>query len=220
MERVLDVPDVADATRLVEGEVRELVRRRGIDPDHDPEGVRTAVAQVMADYDERSLAGGLPVVTDPTGTGREVFDAVAGLGPLQRYLDDPTVEEIWVNEPGRVFVARRGRSELTTTLLTEQQVRDLVERMLRSSQRRIDLSQPFVDATLPDGSRIHVVIPDVTRRHWAVNVRKFVVAADHLDDLVGLGTLTRQAADFLDAAVVAGLNVIVPAALKRGRRPC
>ena len=105
---------------------------------------------------------------------------------FRRYLDDPTVEEIWINEPGRVFVARKGRSELTTTLLNDGQVRDLVERMLRSSHRRIDLSEPFVDATLPDGSRIHVVIPDVTREHWSVNIRKFVVRASHLDELVRL----------------------------------
>ena len=122
-----------------------------------------------------------------------MLDAVAGLGPLQPYLDDPTVEEIWVNEPGKVFVARDGIPELTTTILTADQVRDLVERMLKSSGRRVDLSSPFVDAMLADGSRLHVVIPDITREHWAVNIRKFVVKADQLDDLVRLGTLTRQA---------------------------
>ncbi|WP_369251854.1 hypothetical protein [Geodermatophilus amargosae] len=69
--------------------------------------------------------------------------------------------KIWVNEPGRVLVARRGRSELTTTILGAGELADLVERMLRSSGRRIDISQPFVDAMLPDGSRLHVVIPDM-----------------------------------------------------------
>jgi Flp pilus assembly CpaF family ATPase len=72
--------------------------------------------------------------------------AVAGLGSLQSFLDDQEIEEIWINEPGRVFVARRGRSELTTLILTTDAVADLVERMLRSSGRRIDLSTPFVDA--------------------------------------------------------------------------
>ena len=80
------------------------------------------------------------------------------------YLDDPTVEEIWINEPSKVFIARRGRSELTTTILTATEIRDLVERMLKSSGRRVDLVSPFVDAVLPDGSRLHVVIPDITRR--------------------------------------------------------
>jgi pilus assembly protein CpaF len=206
-----------DAVTVIEDEVRELVRRRGLDPVAEPAAVRLLVGEVLADYDERALGGGLAPVVDVDDVARSVFDAVAGFGPLQAYLDDPTVEELWINEPGRVFVAREGRSELTTTLLTDAQVRDLVERMLRSSHRRIDLSEPFVDATLPDGSRLHVVIPDVTRRFWSINVRKFVVRASHLDELVRLGTLTRAAADFLDAAVVAGLNIIVAGGTQAGK---
>lgn len=69
-------------------------------------------------------------------------------------------------------MARGGESELTSLALSESHVRTLVERMLKSSGRRLDLSSPFVDASLPDGSRLHVVIPDVTRAHWAVNIRK------------------------------------------------
>jgi pilus assembly protein CpaF len=142
---------------------------------------------------------------------------VAGFGPLQPYLDDPQVEEIWINDPGRVFIARHGRSELTTTILRAQEIRDLVERMLKSSGRRVDLSTPFVDATLPDGSRLHVVIPDITRQHWAVNIRKFVLTANSLDELIGLGTLTPAASRFLEAAVVAGLNVIVAGGTQAGK---
>jgi pilus assembly protein CpaF len=158
-----------DAVDVVEDEVRELVRRRGIDPANDGPGVRLLVEEVVADYDERTLTSSLPPLLDRPATMRAVYDAVAGFGPLQRHLDDPQVEEIWINEPGRVFVARRGRSELTNTILTAAQVRDLVERMLKSSGRRVDLSTPFVDAMLPDGSRLHVVIPDITRQHWSVN---------------------------------------------------
>jgi pilus assembly protein CpaF len=151
-----------DAIAVVEDEVRELVRRRGLDPVTEPSMVRQLVEDVVADYGERSLSGTLPPLGDSRATARDVFDNVAGFGVLQRYLDDPTVEEIWINEPGRVFVARHGRSELTTTILTAAAVRDLVERMLKSSGRRVDLSTPFVDAMLPDGSRLHVVIPDMT----------------------------------------------------------
>ena len=71
---------------------------------------------------------------------------------------------MWINEPTKVFIARRGVHELTTTILTADEVRDLVERMLKSSGRRVDLSTPFVDAMLPDGSRLHVVIPDIGLR--------------------------------------------------------
>jgi pilus assembly protein CpaF len=205
------------ALQSLEEEVRELIRQRRIDPTRDDGVVRQLVQEAVADYEDRALVSGAAPLSDRDEAARVLMESVAGFGPLQPYLDDPTVEEIWINEPSKVFVARHGRSELTTTFLTEQQVQDLVERMLRSSGRRVDLSTPFVDAALPDGSRLHVVIPDVTRRHWAVNIRKFVVAADDLDDLVGLGTLTRQAADFLAAAVVSGLNILVAGGTQAGK---
>jgi pilus assembly protein CpaF len=123
----------------------------------------------------------------------------------------------WINEPGRVFIARRGRSQLTTVILSSEQVADLVERMLRVSGRRLDLSTPFVDAQLPDGSRLHVVIPTITRRHMAVNIRKFVITVAGLAELVRLGSVTEHAARFLEASVAAGLNVLVSGATQAGK---
>src|SRR5215207_7020194 len=139
--------------------------------------MRALVDDVVADYSRRALSSALPPVGDAGQLARAVLDAVAGFGPLQRWLDDPEVEEVWVNEPGKVFVARRGGNELTTTVLTAAEVAELVERMLQTSGRRLDLSEPFVDATLPDGSRLHAVLPEVTGRHLAVNVRKFLAPA-------------------------------------------
>jgi len=205
------------AVGVLESEVRELVRRRGVDPVRDRAAVDQLVRDVVADYETRSAIGVVAPLVDPAAAGRAVVDAVAGLGPLQPYLDDPEVEEIWINSPSQVFVARDGRAELTTTMLTAQQVRDLVEQMLRSSGRRLDLSSPFVDASLPGGERLHVVIPDVTRTDWSVNIRKHVVRASHLDDLVRLGSLTPQSAVFLDAAVRAGLNILVAGATQAGK---
>jgi pilus assembly protein CpaF len=205
------------ATDVIESEVRELVRRRGVDPIREPERVRLIVDDVIADYGDRALVSSLPPVGDEGEVARAVLDAVAGFGPLQRWFDDPEVEEIWINEPGRVFVARHGRSELTTTILAPADVHELVERMLRTSGRRVDLSEPFVDAALPDGSRLHVVIPEITRRHMAVNIRKFVVAAETVADLVRLGTVTPAAARFLEVAVAAGLNVIVTGGTQAGK---
>jgi pilus assembly protein CpaF len=201
----------------VELEVRELVRRRGIDPVTDRAVVRRLVDEVVADYDERALTSTLAPLADSRHAAKLVYDAVAGFGPLQRHLDDKEVEEIWINEPGRVFVAKHGRSELTTTILDEGQVRDLVEKMLKTTGRRVDLSTPFVDAMLPDGSRLHVVIPDITRKHWSVNIRKFVLSANTLDELVSLQTLTPQSARFLEGAVAAGLNIIVAGGTQAGK---
>ena len=197
-----------DERQTVEQRVRDEVRRRGLDPLREPLAVRDLVLDAVSQLD------GVP---DADVVAQDVHDAIAGFGPLQRYFDDPTVEELWINEPGRVFVARAGRSELTTTVLTDGEIRELVERMLRWSGRRLDLSNPFVDARLPDGSRLHVVIPDITRTHWAVNVRRFVLRSSHVDHLVPRGTLTPQAAAFLDAAVVSGLNIIVAGATQAGK---
>lgn len=205
-----------DGVAILESEVRELIRRRGIDPQADHGELTSLVRDAVDDYDRRSVRGVVPVLPDTDGATRHVVAAVAGMGPLQPYLDDPDVEEIWINGPSRVFVARRGTPELTTTILSHAQVRDLVERMLTTSGRRLDLSSPFVDATLPGGERLHVVIPDITRE-WSVNIRKYVVSARGLDDLVALGSLPVAAARFLDAAVRAGLNVLVSGATQAGK---
>ena len=205
------------AVEIIDAEVREAVRRQGLDPVGNPAAVRRIIDEIVIAYDERSLTRPLPPLGDPVSTAKAVLDAVAGFGALQPYLDDPKVEEIWINEPSRVFIARHGSSELTTTILTAEEVRDLVERMLKSSGRRLDVSNPTVDATLPDGSRLHVVIPDITAEHWAVNIRKFVVRATHLDELVDLGTLTPQVARFLEACVIAGLNIVVAGGTQAGK---
>ncbi len=206
-----------EAHALVEAEVRELIRRTGIDPVQDRTSVVDLVREAVSDYDERSMTGSMPLLGNFEDAVKRVTDAVAGFGPLQEYFDDPQVEEIWINAPSQVFVARNGVAELTSTILTADGVRDLVEKMLKSSGRRVDLSSPFVDAVLPDGSRLHVTIPDISREHWLVNIRKFVVKADHLDDLVRLGTLSAQASEFLQAAVASGLNILVAGGTQAGK---
>src|SRR5690606_69841 len=136
---------------------------------------------------------------------------------LQPLLDDPEVEEVWLNAPDAVFAARGGVTEATGIRLTETGVRDVVERMLARTGRRVDISSPFVDASLPDGSRLHVVIPDVTRQHWAVNIRKFNSALRDLHALVALGALPRQAAEFLRMCVLSGHNILVSGATQSGK---
>ena len=207
---VASVPDM-DLRLAVMDAVGVRVRQTGIDPVADPAAVDALLDEVVADFGvghNHSL---------DSATIEDIRDSVAGLGPLQRLLNDVDVEEIWINEPGRVFVARAGVSELTTILLSAAQVRDFVDRMLRPSGRRIDVSSPFVDATLPDGSRLHVVIPDVTRHHWSVNIRKFVAPAANLYDLVNLGALTHEAAQFLEKAVINGKNIVVSGGTQAGK---
>jgi pilus assembly protein CpaF len=206
-----------ELVETLDTQLRAAVRRDGIDPQRDAAQVRALAARLVADHDQRSLTGVVAPVADPDDVVEELVARVSGFGPLQRYLDDPTVEEIWINDPSRVFVARGGRHELTSTILTSAQVQELVERMLKSSGRRVDVSQPFVDAMLPDGHRLHVVLEGIARGFSAVNIRKFVVRATRMGDLVGLDSLSDQAARFLEASVAAGLNILVSGGTQTGK---
>jgi pilus assembly protein CpaF len=138
-------------------------------------------------------------------------------GPLAELMADPAVEEVWINSPQRIFIARAGISELTNVVLSTQGVRDLVERLLMWGGRRLDLSHPFVDARLPDGSRLHVAIPEVTANHWAVNIRKHLIRGKSLQELSELGVMTPKIADFLERAVVEGLNILVSGSTQAGK---
>jgi pilus assembly protein CpaF len=179
--------------------------------------VRSIAEQLVRAHDERSLTGAVTPVPDADGVVGELVARVSGFGALQGYLDDPDVEEIWINEPSRVFVARAGRHELTNTILTKEEVLELVERMLKQSGRRLDRSSPFVDARLPEGHRLHVVLEGISSDFSVVTICKFVVRASRLAELVELGSLTEQAARFLDAAVRAGLNIVVAGGTQAGK---
>jgi len=145
------------------------------------------------------------------------IDISVTYGPIFPFISDPTIEEIWINTPERIFVARNGRSELTNLLLTADEVRNIVERALMWSGRRLDLSQPFVDARLPDGSRLHVAIPEITAEHWAINIRKHLLRNLELTDLAKLGVMTPEIAEFLQREVEAGANILVSGGTQAGK---
>ncbi|HJA39026.1 MAG TPA: Flp pilus assembly complex ATPase component TadA [Candidatus Brevibacterium intestinigallinarum] len=206
-----------EALEIIRAEVRDLIRTRGLDPRSDARPTADLIDEVIRSYDERTLSGSLPLLTDADAARRSVLDDLTGYGAIQQYLDDPTVEELWVNGPHAVFVSRHGVSELTPVVLSEAEVSSLIEQLLRTTGRRVDLSSPFVDASLPDGSRLHIVLPDITRAHPAINIRKFIAHTRSLTDLVEAGSLPPAAARFLDAAVAAGANVLVSGQTQAGK---
>ncbi|MER3389462.1 MAG: ATPase, T2SS/T4P/T4SS family [Microcella sp.] len=206
------------AASHITARVRERVRGDRVDLHRDPAAAERLAREELRSYVERSLGGAaLPTVVDEAQTLGAVLASLTGYGALQPYFDDPEVEEIWINAPDAIFIARGGVSERTDLELTGEEVRTLVERMLQSTGRRVDLSCPFVDASLPDGSRLHVVIPDVTRRHWSVNVRKFSQRIRDLSRLVELASLPPTAAEFLRMSVLAGCNILVSGATHSGK---
>ena len=138
-------------------------------------------------------------------------------GALQLFLDDDSIEEIWINSPQRIFVARNGKSELTNIVLTTSQLQSIMDRILMWSGRRIDLSHPFVDARLPDGSRLHIAIPEITAENWAINIRKHLMRGKSLRELAVLGAMTNQVAEFLESCVAARSNLLVSGATQAGK---
>ena len=147
----------------------------------------------------------------------EAMDPDVVFGPIAELISDPTIEEIWINSPQRIFVARAGKSQLINLVLTSESVRQLVERMLIWSGRRLDLSQPFVDARLPDGSRLHVAIPEITAEHWAVNIRKHLMKQKSLQELAAMGVMTAEIAEQLSFAVKEGENILVSGGTQAGK---
>jgi pilus assembly protein CpaF len=208
---------MTDPVRTIADRVRTRVLREGLDLAGDTGIAARYAHEEVRRYSERALAGAHAQLGDERGTARDVVAAITGYGPLQPFFDDAEVEEIWINGPTRVFIARNGMPELTTVVLSDREVRELVERMLQHSGRRVDLSSPFVDASLPDGSRLHVAIPDVTRAHWAVNIRKFQRRIRSLAQLVELGSVSHQVSEFLRMAVLAGANILVSGATHTGK---
>jgi pilus assembly protein CpaF len=147
----------------------------------------------------------------------EAMDPDVVFGPIADLIADPTVEEIWFNSPQRIFVARAGKSQLINLVLTSDSVKQLVDRALIWSGRRLDLSQPFVDARLPDGSRLHVAIPEITAEHWAINIRKHLMRQKSLRELATMGVMTIEIADELSAAVKRGDNILVSGGTQAGK---
>ncbi|MBS1698999.1 MAG: CpaF family protein [Actinobacteria bacterium] len=197
--------------------VRARLRAERTDPSVHPDEARRIAQFEVRRHNDQALARGTATIDDESACVRDILAGVAGYGPLQPLLEDDSVEEIWLNGPSHVFVAREGRSERLPITLTEAQLRDVVERMLHTTGRRVDIGQPFVDASLPDGSRLHVAIADVVRGSWAVNIRKFLPRYRSLASLVAQGMVPAPVAATLAEAMRAGRSVIVSGPTHAGK---
>ncbi|MDQ3994509.1 MAG: Flp pilus assembly complex ATPase component TadA, partial [Actinomycetota bacterium] len=139
----------------------------------------------------------------------EIADDILGHGPLERLLADEAVTEIMVNGPFDVWVERQGRLYETTVRFTdESHLRRIINKIVAQVGRRIDESQPLVDARLPDGSRVNAVIPPLSLSGPLVTIRKFSKRRLDLTDMVKLGTLSTETVEFLQRCIQAELNIL------------
>jgi pilus assembly protein CpaF len=149
---------------------------------------------------------------------RQIADDVLGYGPLEPFLHDPAVTEIMVNGYDQLFVERAGMIEETdAAFLDDAHLLRIIDRIVSQVGRRIDESSPMVDARLPDGSRVNAIIPPLALRGPSLTIRKFARDALALSDLIGLETLTEQAAEFIGQCVRGKLNILISGGTGTGK---
>ncbi|MBD3678237.1 MAG: CpaF family protein [Rhodobacteraceae bacterium] len=149
---------------------------------------------------------------------QDLYDEVTGLGPLEPLLKDETVNDILVNGPQQVFVERAGKLELTdTTFKDERHLLRIIDKIVSAVGRRVDESNPYVDARLQDGSRFNAMVPPIAVDGSLVSIRKFKKDKLGIDDLVRFGAFTEEMAAYLQAAVATRLNVIVSGGTGSGK---
>jgi pilus assembly protein CpaF len=149
---------------------------------------------------------------------QDLYFEVRGLGPLEPLLKDDTVNDILVNGPNRVFVERSGKLELTdVTFKDERHLLRIIDKIVSAVGRRVDESNPYVDARLADGSRFNAMVPPVAVDGSLVSIRKFKKDKLGIDDLVRFGAFSEEMALYLEAAVSTRLNVIVSGGTGSGK---
>jgi len=155
---------------------------------------------------------------DRTQLNKELYDEVTGLGPLEALLRDDTVNDILVNGPQQIFVERAGKLEISDiTFKDEKHLMRIIDKIVSAVGRRVDESNPYVDARLADGSRFNAMVPPIAVDGSLVSIRKFKKDKLGIDDLVNFGAFTEEMAAYLQAAVSTRLNIIVSGGTGSGK---
>ncbi|MGQ9667722.1 MAG: CpaF family protein [Anaerolineae bacterium] len=148
----------------------------------------------------------------------QIVDEILGYGPLEPLLEDPTITEIMVNGPKKVYIERNGKIERANIEFEdEDHLRRIIDRIVAPLGRRVDESSPMVNARLPDGSRVNAVIPPISLVGPVLTVRKFAKTPLQVEDLIRFGTITPEAVEFLRACILARLNIIISGGTGSGK---
>lgn len=178
------------------------------------------VEQVIGSYVEKVMedAPFVVPVTERVRIVSDLKDEMLGLGPIEILLKDPSVTEVMVNGPKKIFVERNGRLQLTDVQFhDDSHVMNIIERILSPIGRHIDEAVPLVDARLEDGSRVNIIIPPLSLVGPCITIRKFANRALSVEDLISFGTLDRKMADFIKACIQARINILVSGGTGSGK---
>jgi len=221
-------PQPSDPMRELRRSVQEQVQRellkrmdmkrltvQGIDRDALEDLAQEKIHQII---DEVVANGRLPAGIDPVRLEFDVFNEAMRLGPIEELLDDESVSEIMVNGPSQVYVERNGRLELSDCQFTDDaSVLAVIERIVSPLGRRIDESQPYVDARLSDGSRVNAIIAPLSLSGPTITIRKFSKKVLSPEDFIGNGTWTRNMAEFMKLCVLMRKNIVVAGGTGSGK---
>ena len=190
---------------LILSKSRGLVRLEKLD-------IQTATQRAIDEVAEESNQ-----VLDELELQELAMRKLTGYGALQPFMDDGEIEEIWINRPNELhYFGAKGYRKVALDLPASE-LRSICYRLLSHSKRRVDRLTPFVDAAISDGSRLHIVIPEITQEHWAINIRKFPKANVTLADLRDLGTIDELQHRRLKQAMVNGESVLIAGATQAGK---
>jgi pilus assembly protein CpaF len=184
---------------------RGLVRQEKLD-------IETATQRAIDEVAEESSH-----VLDELELQEIAMRKLAGYGALQPFMDDGDIEEIWINRPNELHYFGAGGYRKVALDLPANELRSICYRLLSHSKRRVDRLTPYVDAAISDGSRLHIVIPEITQEHWAINIRKFPKANVTLADLRNLGTIDDLQHRRLSRAMANGESVLIAGATQAGK---
>lgn len=214
----------SDIRRQIKNQIhRELVQRmelKRFSADRTAGDALSARAKAKLDeiIAEAKNRGKLPKDIDPAELASEIFDEAMKLGPLETFLADDSISEIMVNGPHKIYVERRGKLELTNqNFMDDASVLAVIERIVSPIGRRIDESQPYVDARLPDGSRVNAIIPPLALTGPCITIRKFSKTPLTVQDFTRFGTWTPAIAHFLEICVKMRKNIIVAGGTGSGK---
>ena len=180
----------------------------------DEESLKGRAAQYLRTELKRML---LPV-EDEDFLREGILDELFAYGPITPYLSDPQITEIMVNGKQTIYIEKSGKLIRTdNAFLSDETLRGTIDRMVSRVNRRLDESSPYVDARLPDGSRINAIIPPASLSGPCLTIRKFRREPFSMDELIELRTLSREAADYLRNAVLKRMNIIVSGGTGSGK---
>ncbi len=176
------------------------------------EQIMTTMNNLMIKSNKHLLPG------DKQKIAKLVIDEIVAFGPITSLLQDPTVTEVMVNGPDKVFIERLGKIEKTDkSFRNNQHVLHTIDKIVAPIGRRVDESSPMVDARLPDGSRVNIIIPPLSIKGPCITIRKFSTDPYGLEDLISFGSLNMSMAKFLRSCVRGRLNIIVSGGTGSGK---